>query len=291
MPVSPARRARVPRIALVLVGVLGLAQSSCSSTKFVYRMAPVMVMSVLDEACALTPAQKDIVRPRLREVLGWHRHEELPVYAMRMAELRARISDTDGVSTDDVKWMRETMDSIIDRAAQKLVPMAAEFVTMLEPAQVDRVEELGGKDRRRERAELLKLPVEQYVARQTRESVKAFEKWLGPATPEQRALISAFVRRTHDQRAAREVIETTRREQLFALVRKRLPASALRDAFFAMLAEARAVPAHSDAMAAYRADSEATLVQLFHLSTPTQRRHLDGELGALEEDMLELARD
>jgi hypothetical protein len=282
---NPGPRAR----RLVVAAVLLTAAVGCSTTKVAYNLGGSFLQRLISNAVRLRPEQAELLRPRLKELLRWHRQSELPLYAERIEALRLRLRD--GLSEEDLRWTRGAAEGMWRRLAERLAPDAAALLSTLSAEQIDRVERDSGK-RAGKRYEAYDLPGPRYAQKRTAELQKTLERWMGPLSPGQRALVwNHFERGQRDAQLYRDG-QLRQQRDLFQLLRRSLPAAALQGELFARLTreETGLTPEERAAQERVEASAGHLALSVFAVATPAQRQHLDRELAQLRDDLQELAR-
>ena len=276
-----------PSARVLLLAAVALIFVGCSTRRLLYQLGPTLVLHEVDEALELEPQQKEMARVRLRALFAWHRREELPVYGQRLDELRRRIAD--GVSREDLTWVRSTVEELIGRFGRHVAPEMGTFLATLQPSQLDHFEQTVAK-RSQKHKDLLDLPAEEYVDKRSREAEKTMSRWAGPLEPAQTELIRAFVRRTRDAALVRRAVEERRYKDFMALLRRHQSAETIRDAILARLTpgEPDLTPAERVTTTRVEAEFEELTMALDRAATPAQRHRLDGELASIHEDIVGL---
>lgn len=260
----------------------------CSARKLAYQMMPMLVMSSVDQAIGLTPAQKDVLRPEIRRILDWHRRQELPLYAARLDDLRARLRA--GLTPADVKWTRETVNELWDRASQEVAPVASTLLATLQPAQIDRLEKMRAT-RRRDDARATRT-ADAFVARWAPQQAKSLETWMGPLQPSQKQLITNHLRRIYPDTVTSQRYLDRHLTDFLSLLRQRPSTESVEQEILELAKGRRAQrPSEMEVYQRLQAATDQLALDLFRAATPAQKAHLDAELSSLQKDMLELHRD
>ena len=161
---------------------VSLVITGCSFFAFTYSYADTFIRWQLDDYFDLTQQQETWLRPRLTELLRWHKEEELPVYASVLKQLKAE--GEDGFDRAELNVFWEQLNSAYLRLATKLQPDVVDFLLMLEPAQVDFLEQKMQTMNAERMAERGNTPEEQATYGKKR-FIDNLERWTGPLTPAQ----------------------------------------------------------------------------------------------------------
>ncbi|MDM0011272.1 DUF6279 family lipoprotein [Variovorax sp. J22P168] len=136
MPLSRKCCATLGRI----IGALALAAAlaACSTVKLAYNNLPEISYWWLDDYVDFDDAQTPRVRDELRQLLAWHRREELPKLAALLQRMQA-------LAPDDVTPAQacELVDAFRVRllaVAERVEPAAAELARSLDAAQLAQLE-------------------------------------------------------------------------------------------------------------------------------------------------------
>jgi hypothetical protein len=129
-----ARWLRLMLMALLLPGLL----AGCSAVRFAYNQAPELSYWWLDGYVDFSDAQKPLARTALHDWFRWHRRDELPQYALLLAQAREQVM-APATSEQACRWfgqINERLDAAFDRA----LPPLADVMRRLTPAQIAHLE-------------------------------------------------------------------------------------------------------------------------------------------------------
>lgn len=276
----------------LIIGVALLALSACSLVRVSYDNGPGLVSWWLDGYLNLDDAQKEAVRPLLREWFAWHRSAELPGYARQLAQWKARAAGE--VSADELCAWSEQVRRRFDVALDHALPGAAQLLPSVTPAQWARLEQkLAEKlaDERRERAQ--PVLAERRAAALER-SIERAEEFYGALTAAQKQILNDAVA-SAPMDAARWLDDREKRQRRFVAGLRRAQQEAdpgRRQAALAQAVQGLSEPADAETaalQARWQAHGCTFSARLHATTTPAQRRHLQERLGAWEEDLRALA--
>lgn len=282
---------RWPIIGLALLALLVLG--GCSAVRLGYNNGPSLALWQADRWLGLDDAQEADWRPALQQWFDWHRASELPVYAARLADWRARAGrDVDAAevcaASDEVRrWAWRAFDAALPAAAERLPGLGEAQWRALAARQAERLAEL--------RADHLQPdPADRRAAALDR-AVERAEDLYGPLDPAQRRLLAeALARSPFDPerwladraQRQRELVQGLRAAQALDPARRTKRLRELASAYFE--------PGGADAdpnrwRARWRAHTCETSARLHNSATPAQRERLQRRLQAWEEDLRALA--
>jgi hypothetical protein len=282
----------VRRLRLVLLALVVLSAAACSTIRFGYNNADVVILHTLSRYVSLTSEQEQEVRQRSAAILAWHRATQLADYAAFVQ--RARVSIDGNVTAGEVLEFNHGLNSRMAALGERVAPDAAALALMLTPAQIDQVERKLSSDNvkaRKESAQELKQAIDERVKKYTERA----EFWFGRLTPAQVEMVRAsFANRPVDSLYWIEARER-RTHDLVALLRRiqsERPAEETAARWFrAYFAElARPASAQQRARAeAFRRDNAYLVAQLLNSATAEQHAHLDKRLSGFASELTQLA--
>jgi hypothetical protein len=177
---------------LAAAAILAALLAGCGAAlRIAYNNSDVAVRYLAHEYFDLHGDQSETFKLQLARFHAWHRGEELPKYAALLENAARRVEH--GLAPDDVTWaiasVRERLRILTGQAVADATPV----MTMLGPDNVATFERklesnnakfakqfATGNERKDERAR----------AKRVRERI---EEWTGSLTPEQEALVDAYV--------------------------------------------------------------------------------------------------
>ena len=267
------------RLAAVLLALLLLA--GCGNT-FLYNRLDWLIGWYVDDYVELSRAQEKVFQQRLRPVLDWHRREELALYALLLQQIEA--DSAAPLDADTVRdWSRQLLLAL-ERIEARLWPLIHEIGADLDQAQMaGLLENIQARQRELEE-EYLTRSDEEYAEDNFDRLSENLRDFLGPlsAAQEDQIARAAQAMRRLDQAWLEE-----RRLWLKTLQRlsARAPGwqAALRAAW-AQRKEWRTPRYH-----AHRRHNmdiiHALVAAVLNARSERQDRHLQRELGALQDDL------
>lgn len=175
-------------VALLLVsGVL----AGCSAVRFGYNQGPELLFWWLDGYADFDDTQARQVRGRLGEWFSWHRRTQLPDYATLLARAQADVlSDTTPDRT--CRWFAELRQRG-EVAAEQALPLAAEVLTTLKPAQIQHIERRQARVNEEFRSDYLDKDPARRLERSVDRAIERVEFLYGSLDDRQRALVARLV--------------------------------------------------------------------------------------------------
>ena len=129
-----ARWLRLMLMALLLPGLL----AGCSAVRFAYNQAPELSYWWLDGYVDFSDAQKPLARTALHDWFRWHRRDELPQYALLLAQAREQVM-APATPEQACRWFGQ-INERIDAAFDRALPPLAEVMRRMTPAQIAHLE-------------------------------------------------------------------------------------------------------------------------------------------------------
>ena len=272
-----------------------LAIAGCGLVKVGYRNGDTVGLFMIDRYFDLTSEQEAFVKPRLHQLLVWHRKTQLPEYVafgrelQRLAMQPITLADIDAVGDE----ARRRATTTIDRA----LPDMADLALQLTPDNIKVLQKKFADDTDKWRGEYMKGDVErQHKARYER-TLDRVEEWYGRLSSEQRDR----VREWSDARPMNNDIELAerqrRQQELVALLTKVEHDKPPRDTVVAMMKayaerfERNPDPARQAVLEANRKATEEMDVQIQNMTTPAQRTKAVARLQEWIDDFISLSRD
>ena len=267
------------RLAAVLLALLLLA--GCGNT-FLYNRLDWLIGWYVDDYVELSRAQEKVFQQRLRPVLDWHRREELVLYAALLRQIEA--DSAASLDADTVRdWSRQLLLAL-ERIETRLWPLIHEIGADLDQAQMAELFENIRARQRELEEEYLTRTDEEYAEDNFDRLSENLRDFLGPlsAAQEDQIARAAQAMRRLDQAWLEE-------RRLWLKTLQRLSArqpgwqAALRAAW-AQRKERRTPRYH-----AHRRHNmdiiHALVAAVLNARSERQDRHLQRELGALQDDL------
>ena len=214
---------RIRNVLLLVAAALVLA--ACSVSRLAYLNAPPLALWYLGGFVDLTDPQKAFVRDRLSNAIDWHRSRELPEYQKAIERLIVKADAR--VSVDDARATYKQARAYYDRSIEHLLPDMAEFIGMLDDAQIARIEKKFADDNRKILRDSVKGTPEERRERRAKKYVEQFEEWTGRLSREQRDIVLNGVATLADLTEERIGDRRYRQTELVRLIKGNAPRAEL----------------------------------------------------------------
>ena len=278
---------------------LGLAMSlmlgACGLVKLGYRHGDTVGLFWINRYLDLSSAQEDFVKPRLHELLVWHRTTQLPDYASFASTLQQKASQPIGAAEIAAigTQARRRVTTSVDHA----LPAMADLALQLTPDNLRTMARKFDDDDDKWRREFMKGDLERQQKARYEKTLERAEEWYGRFSDDQRQRIRAL----SDARPLDPAIvlaERQRREQdLLALLTKverdKPPKEAVAAAMkaYADRFEENPDPDRRAFLDALRKATEEMDAAIHNLTTPQQRSRAVAKLQDWIDDFRSLAAD
>jgi hypothetical protein len=288
---ASSARSRALLVTLALASTLALG--ACGLVKVGYRNGDIVGVWWLDRYLDLSGDQKDFVKPRLHQLLAWHRRTQLPDYATFGAELQDKAMGE--VTASEVTGFADSMRRRATTTVEHALPDLADLALQLTPANVDALRRKFAKDDTKWRDEFMDGDDDAQKKARYEKSLERIEEWYGRFNGEQRKRIRAL---SDERPMDNDVLlaERQRRERdLVALLAKVVRDKPPREEVVAMMkAYADAFDHNPDAkqyaaLEAWRHKTEAMDAEVHNLATPDQRRRASQKLQDWIDDFRSLS--
>ena len=168
-----------------------LALSGCSGMRWLYSYADNYFVGIVQDYFDPTPEQLRDVRANAEQLLAWHRRHELPLYVAMFEQAAQKTRD--GLTEDEVNWGLAQLRARYDTLAQRIVEANASLLAGLSTSNLAALERKFAT----ENAKLERVYLDADHARRDERRVERiqnqFERWVGPLSGQQRAIIAAWV--------------------------------------------------------------------------------------------------
>ncbi len=286
---SPSRRIATWAATLVCV----LAIGGCGLVKVGYRNGDTVGLFMIDRYLDLSSDQEAFVKPRLHQLLVWHRTTQLPDYVTFGRELQRRA--TQSIALADIEALndegRRRAMTTIDRA----IPDMADLALRLTPDNLKTLRKRFVEDTEKWRGEYVKGDVDRQQKARYERTLERVEEWYGRLNSEQRDRI----RQLSDARPMNNewtLAERQRRQQdLVTLLTKVEHDKPPRDTVVAMMKtyaegfERNPDPDRRAFLDANRKATEEMDVQIQNMTTPAQRAKAAARLQEWIDDFRSLS--
>lgn len=267
----------------------------CSAVRVGYNQAPTLVWWWLDGYMDFDAEQAPRVKDALQQWFVWHRTTQLPDYADLLAAARVQVLQP--ATPQQVCRWADDLRARLETAFAHGVPMAAELLPVLKPAQLAQLEQRYRKSNREFEEDFLQQPDERLKA-SVKRAVDRAEMLYGRLDDSQRQLVAAGVAASpFDPAAWFAERQAVQRETLQTLSRLTAggPARADPDSNLAGL-QALAARVLRAPPGPYRNYQKRLteyncvfIAQLHNSTTPAQRQKARDTLKGWEEDLRALA--
>jgi len=135
-------------VAQASVSALMLATlAGCSMVRLGYPQLDTIAAWTVDEYFDLDPQQKQEFQRRFERFHEWHRYEQLPDYALFLAEAKARLKK--GITREDALWVTNGVRARYRALVTYVADDAAAMLMSVTPEQLDALRRRWEKDNRR----------------------------------------------------------------------------------------------------------------------------------------------
>lgn len=206
------------RILLILVLAVEAATAGCGSVmRVAYNNGDVAARFKAHEYFDLHGEQSDRLKAQIARFHAWHRREELPRYAALFGDASARLAA--GLTRADVAWaiaaVRERYRVTVEQAADEFAPVAA----TMDPDNLAALERKLAENNEQFARDFLSGDAAKQARARARRLSGWVDDWLGTVTPEQEALIAAFVQAQPELDRVRLEDRRRRQREFVALLR------------------------------------------------------------------------
>ncbi len=294
---SSTRARRSPAACLATWGAiaaLAFATAACGMIKIGYQNADTVGLLWIDRYLDLTSEQQAWVKPRLRELVAWHRTTQLPDYAAFAARLQ-KLAERP-ITAAEVTALGKQLKQRADTAVEHALPVAADLALRLTPDNISAMEEkfADNDDKFRDDNYVDGDVVKQQKARYEK-TLDRVEEWYGRLNRDQRAEL----RKLSDARPLDNDIllaERQRRERelvaLLTRVQREKPSRAAVVDLMRKYSERFEFSPDRDRRAfqeSLRKATEAMDAAIHNLATPAQRERAIGKLQDWIDDFTSLS--
>jgi hypothetical protein len=159
--------------------------------RLVYGHADNYFVGIVQDYFDPTPEQLRAVRGNAEALLAWHRRLELPSYVAMFDQAAQKTRD--GLTEEEVSWGIAQVREHYDALAQRIVAMNAPLLTELNAQNLAALERKFVVENAKLDQAYLRGDRARRDARRSERVQAQFERWVGPLSAEQRALVAAWV--------------------------------------------------------------------------------------------------
>lgn len=185
-----------PRTWLTLCFALVLG--ACSAIKLGYNNSASFAHTYLTSKVDFDSDQSALMKASLRNLVEWHRSNELPALAQELQKAQEILSPREGnvqpVTFEQVNNLNKAIRSSLRRTAEEAAPAIAKNMLGLWPNQIADIQAALDKSNADYREERLANKPEERVKKSVERMVERFERWTGDLNPAQVARIEQWAR-------------------------------------------------------------------------------------------------
>lgn len=206
----------------LVVLAVATALVACTTARFAYNQAPNLSHWWLDNHFDFDDTQSVQVRDEIDGFFSWHRREELPAYAGLLRHWQTMaVRD---VTADEVCGQFEAIRARLWTAGERVIEPFARIAPQLTPAQLGHLQRRHARSNDEFERDFLRGSREQRLQRRLDNAVERSERFYGPLSREQQALLREWMakspwdaQRTQAERLRRQAdllqaLQTARRE-------------------------------------------------------------------------------
>ena len=204
----------------ILLTLLLAVLPGCSMVRLGYPQLDTITVWTADEYFDLDPQQKHEFRKRFERFHEWHRYEQLPDYAVFLAETRTRLLK--GLSREDVLWVTNGVRARYRTLVVYASDDAAAMLMTVTPEQLDALQRRWEKDNRRfVREYRLEASVEDERRATGRRTLSRIRDWVGHLDDDQEQQILAWAAELPLVHGARQQDRLRRQREFLQLMAQR----------------------------------------------------------------------
>jgi hypothetical protein len=265
-----------------------LLLGGCSALKLSYNNLDWLVEWRLGRYVDLQPPQKELFDRGFRDLWSWHRGTQLKLYAGDLREL-AQAAERP-LSPQQVETYLALATEHAARALREAVPDTARILQTFSDAQVAELLESLAKRRRKQAEEEKDLDAQDLIERAEEQMNKNLKRWLGPLGKEQKRRVAEWARSRQYADGIWHQYQEAWAEAFTAVLAHRAEPDF--PVHLGELFREAKVP-YGETMARMQAHNRRLFIELMSQLSRTlsaeQRRHLQGKLRELADDLEELA--
>ena len=183
--------AKSDKLLAILLTLLLALLAGCSFVRIGYPQLDTIAEWTADEYFDLDPEQKHDFRVRFGRFHEWHRYEQLPDYAVFLAETKARLQR--GLTREDALWVTNGVRARYRTLVTHVADDAAAMLMSVTPAQLDTLQNQWEKlNRRFIREYRLEASVDEQRRVTGRRALSRIRGWVGHLDDEQEQRILAW---------------------------------------------------------------------------------------------------
>lgn len=276
------------RKTLLILLAFTLVTAGCSRMNLAYRNLDLLIPWSLNDYLDMNRDQQQHFRAQLREHLGWHCRTQLPDYLDSVELLQGQVRQgeiDEPVLHAHYRDARQAIQTI----AVEITPTTTQLLRDLDNEQVRELGEALEKDRRERDEKYLQPPLAEQIRERSERMRERIDQWLGSSSAAQRQRILEWAHALGDQNRLWLGNRVQWQQALIAALDQRQePEFAKR---IETLLQDREALWSADYRAAFARAEQVTIdlvSDVYALSDPAQRRHLDEQLEDLRKDLSSL---
>lgn len=185
-------RLRAGLLVLASVGLL----AACSAIKLGYNNSVTIAYTYLSSKVDFSAEQSTLIKTNLKEIVQWHRRNELPILARELETARVALAANGNavvpVSSEQVQALNVAIRDSLRRTADHAAPLIAKSMLTLTPAQIPEIQKALDKSNEKYREERIQLSTAKQAEASAERMTERFERWIGNLNPTQKALIETW---------------------------------------------------------------------------------------------------
>ncbi|MDO9599611.1 MAG: DUF6279 family lipoprotein [Azoarcus sp.] len=269
------------RARLLLVLLLPVLLLAGCAARLAYKQLDWLVPWYVGDYVTLDREQKRLLDARLAQRLAWHCSSQLGPYGGLLRDLERRLNEGTPLAATELEHYLQRGETFWRVLMTAITPDARLLLAGLSDAQVEELAAAFVERNKEAREKFLDGTADELHARQIERMEKRLKTWFGRLQPNQRTLVAAWsaslVPTTEQWLRNREQWQG---ELLAALARRERPEFEVRLAGL-LVTPTIGWPEHYQTdVARNQALTLSLLADTFNTASPTQRRHLLGEVSS-----------
>ena len=256
--------------------------------RLAYNNAPTVINYFIDDFVDLNADQETWLKPRLTNMVAWHRANEMPRYAKLFADTKTKLGGT--ITASDIEALYLEGRASMNRTATFCIDDAQAFMAMLTPQQVDYLEKRLAKDNEKIEKEIAR-PLAKRKADRLKRYLERFDDQFGKLSPAQTERITATMKALPPYDELRLEDRKRSQQDMLKLLRNPLAdATKMREAWLNMVtqAEARRTPQYQAEIINQSTRVAELTAWLANEASQKQKQHLMKQLDGYAEDIAAL---
>ncbi len=267
---------------------LAMSLLCACSLKLMYQYADWMLIWRIDDYFDLNSRQRNFLEEKIQNQLLWHRRHELPLYSTLLRQLQQK--SRDGLTASEIDWIYENIYRLRKNIVRQIATDSAFFLSQLQEGQIRNLESELAELNKSFQARLEQSP-EERLQHRANEIFEFMEDWFGPLSADQKRQITHLIRSVPDTPEARYNFRLQRQGEFIALLRSDsgVPTIEARLLEWYLDFEAGYPPEYRQLVLERRKHDKALIFAIDKLLSPPQRRHFNGKIEGIIEDIASLS--